>query len=292
MIQQATKRVASGPIVTLTTDFGPASRYVGAMKGVIYSINPRARVIDFCHAVPPQDVLNGARTLADAVRWFPPGVIHLAVIDPGVGGDRQAVCASLPGGHVVCPNNGLLTFLVTEGMRLRLHALQAPAYRLSPVSATFHGRDIMAPAAAHLSRGVKPASLGPPATEPVLLDPQAATHATPQPHAAAGCGRGPQAAPFRVEGRVVEVDSFGNLITSIGGDVLAGIRPGAPFIVACKGHRVSGLIRTYSDRPPMTLVALIGSGGLLELAIVNGNASATLGAGRGARVTVEWTFET
>lgn len=278
-------------LITLATDFGEGSRYVAAMKGVVFSLNPAAKVVDVTHSIPPQDIAAGARVLREAVAWFPPGTIHVAVVDPGVGGDRQIVCCQAGDQLIVCPNNGLLTFLASVENPLRLWAVEAEAFRLPVVSATFHGRDIMAPAAAHLSLGTPPRQLGGRAVDAVLIDQVKPTRSVVAD--ATGGQQGipdQQEAPVaqRVEGEVIEADSFGNLITNITEAMLEGCPRDESVVVKCDGHETLGIWRTYSDQPPMTFVALVGSSGELELAIVNDNAKIMLGVGVGAKVAVEW----
>ncbi|MEN1681980.1 MAG: SAM-dependent chlorinase/fluorinase, partial [Planctomycetota bacterium] len=278
-------------LITLTTDFGEGSRYVAVMKGVIYSINPAATIVDVTHAVPPQDIAAGARVLREAVLWFPAGTIHVVVVDPGVGGARQVVCCEAGEHRIVCPNNGLLTFLAAAEMPLKLWSVENERFRLPAVSATFHGRDIMAPAAAHLSRATPPHAFGSPVPEPVLL-----TQPRPVRKTVAGEPGGQEGTPDqqeapvaqRVEGEVIEVDSFGNLITNISEPMLEACPRDESVLVGCDGHETLGIWRTYSDQPEMTLIALVGSSGELELAIVNDSAKMMLGVGVGAKVTVKW----
>ncbi|HET8575537.1 MAG TPA: SAM-dependent chlorinase/fluorinase, partial [Methylomirabilota bacterium] len=150
----------SAPIITLTTDFGSRDPFVGVMKGVILGICPAARLVDLSHEVSPQDVLEGALMLESSARFFPPGTIHLAVVDPGVGSRRRGLAVSAAGQCFVGPDNGLFTATLEEPGWVAV-SLENPAYRLTQVSGTFHGRDIFAPAAAHLACGVALERLGP-----------------------------------------------------------------------------------------------------------------------------------
>ena len=200
-------RLANSPaIITLTTDFGVGSRYVAAMKGVILSINPQAQIVDLSHAVPPHDIRPGAIVLAETARWFPPGTIHVAVVDPGVGSKRRIVYAQIGTQHFVAPDNGLLSRLASLDRPSKIVGVDEPQYWLPEVSRTFHGRDIMAPVAARLSLGLAPEKLGPPLKQLVEL-PWAEV----------------QQVPNRIEGEVIEVDSFGNLITNITRAMLDGV---------------------------------------------------------------------
>jgi hypothetical protein len=259
------------PIITLTTDFGGGSSYVAAMKGVVLAINPAARLIDLTHDVRPQDVRQGAVVLDQVTRFFPAGTIHVAVIDPGVGTDRKIVYAAIGSQQYIAPDNGLLSLLAGRTPPSAIVAVADPSYWLSPVSATFHGRDIMAPVAARLSLGLDPEKLGPPLSKLVEL-------AWPE----------PRLWPGRIEGEVLDVDSFGNLISNVTSDLLAAVPPNAAIRVACGGREVPGLASTYGKHPRSSLIALVGSSGMLELAVVDGSAARLLDAGVGAPVTVVW----
>jgi S-adenosylmethionine hydrolase len=258
-------------IITLTTDFGAGSRYVAAMKGVILSINPRTQIVDISHAIPHQDIRVGAIVLAETARWFPPETIHIAVVDPGVGSDRRIVYARIGSHHCIAPDNGVLSGLSKIEPPSKIVCVTDPELWLGNVSPTFHGRDIMAPVAAKLSLGLAPDKLGEPCDQLIEL---------PWPEV--------QQVPNRIDGEVIEVDSFGNLITNITRDMLNGV-PTSDFVqVSCEEHETQGIFATYSDQPPMTFMAHVGSTGRLELAIVDENASAMLGVQVGAPVRVSW----
>ncbi|MGE3410403.1 MAG: S-adenosyl-l-methionine hydroxide adenosyltransferase family protein, partial [Pirellulales bacterium] len=186
------------PIVTLTTDFGVSSPYIAAMKGVMLSINRDLTIVDITHAIKAQDVRQGALILAETAHLFPPGTIHVAVVDPGVGTNRQILWAEINGRQFVLPDNGLLGLLADRSPPTRMRAVTEPAYWLHPVSATFHGRDILAPVAARLAAGLSPDLLGPPRDCWVELTwPEI------------------QIVPGKIQGSVTRIDSFGNLITDI-----------------------------------------------------------------------------
>jgi S-adenosylmethionine hydrolase len=259
------------PIITLTTDFGAGSRYVAAMKGVILSINPRVQLVDLSHAIPHQDIRAGAIVLAETAHWFPPGTIHVAVVDPGVGSSRRIVYARFAAQQFVAPDNGLLSSLALRESPSKIVSIEEPRFWLPDVSRTFHGRDIMSPVAARLSLGLEPEALGPPLDALVELSwPEV------------------QQVPNRIEGEVVEVDSFGNLITNITSDMLHGVPTSELLTITCDEHETHGIYATYSDQPSMTLIAHVGSTGRLELAIVDENASVMLGVKVGAPVCVTW----
>lgn len=265
------KASETSAIITLTTDFGAGSRYVAAMKGVILSINPRVQLIDLSHAIPHQDIRAGAIVLAETTRWFPPETIHVAVVDPGVGSSRRIVYARFGSQHFIAPDNGLLSRLAMLEPPSKIVSVSEPRHWLRDVSHTFHGRDIMAPVAARLSLGLSPDELGTPLEALIGI-------AWPEVHQV----------PNRIEGEVIEVDSFGNLITNITRDMLHGVPTNEVVVVRCDDHETQGIYATYSDQPTMTFMAHVGSTGRLELAIVDENASAMLGVKVGAPVCVSW----
>jgi S-adenosylmethionine hydrolase len=258
-------------IVTLTTDFGEGSRFVAAMKGVILSINPRVQIVDISHAVAPQNIRGGAIVLAESCRWFPRGTIHVAVVDPGVGSHRRIVYVELGGQHFVAPDNGLLSRLALSERPDKIISVDDPAYWMPEVSRTFHGRDIMAPVAARLSLGLAPEKLG------ALTD-----------HLVELLWAEAQQVPNRIDGEVIEVDSFGNLVTNITREMLEGVPRDESVTITCDEHETMGIFDTFSNQPPMTFMAHVGSTNRLELAIVDENASAMLGVKAGAPVRVSW----
>lgn len=261
----------SPAIITLTTDFGVGSRYVAAMKGVILSINSQAQIVDISHSVPPRDIRAGAIVLAETVPWFPQGTIHVAVVDPGVGSKRRIIYTEIGKQRFVGPDNGLFSRLALVDRPTKIVGVSEPQYWLPEISRTFHGRDIMSPVAARLSLGLAPEKLGTALTQLVEL-PWAEV----------------QQVPNRIEGEVIEVDSFGNLITNITRAMLDGVPGGDSVIITCDEHETQGIFATFSDQPPMTFMAHVGSTGRLELAIVDENASAMLGVKVGAPVCVTW----
>ncbi len=259
------------PIITLTTDFGAGSRYVAAMKAVILSIAPQARIVDLSHAVPAQDIQAGAIALAETTPLFPADSIHVAVVDPGVGSDRRIVYARIGPQQYVAPDNGLLGLLASRTGPSKIVSLDEPRFWRPTVSSTFHGRDIMAPVAARLSLGLEPDLLGRPLDGLLAL---------PWPEV--------QKVAHRIAGEVVEVDSFGNLITSITRDMLQGVPTDETVTITCDEHQTNGIFNAYSDQPPMTLIAVVGSGDRLELAIVDESATMMLGVRAGTPVVVTW----
>ncbi len=263
--------MSNAPLITLTTDFGEGSPYVAAMKGVILSINPAVRIIDVTHAIPPQDVRRGAIVLDEVTPLYPPGTLHIAVVDPGVGTSRQIVYAEIGDHRYLGPDNGLFSRLAARLKPTKIRAITEERLFRRPVAPTFHGRDIMAPVAAHLTLGVDPDSLGPPVAALVALE-----------------WPGARKVANRIEGQVTAVDSFGNLVTNISREMLAGVATDETVGVLCDEHETRGNLQAYAEQPPMTLIALIGSNDFLEIAIVDDSAAIMLGVGVGAPVHVQW----
>ena len=254
-------------IVTLTTDFGTRDPYVAQLKGVLLARCEGVRVHDLTHEIAPQDVLEGALFLAAAVPTFPPGTVHLAVVDPGVGTARRALAASVSGQHVVCPDNGLLTLLARRADIEEVRSLENPSLRREPVSPTFHGRDLFAPAAAFLACGGALEELGPPVDAPVEL---------PLPR--------PRIEGDRLAGEVLHIDRFGNAISNLASSDVEAAAGRVIHVEA--GGRQLPLARTYGDVAEGEALALIGSADLLEVAIRGGSAATALGLGRGSEVTI------
>jgi hypothetical protein len=258
-------------IITLTTDFGAGSPYVAAMKGVVYSLNPAATVVDISHEIPAQDIRQAAVVLDDVTDRFPPGSIHVVVVDPGVGTDRAMLFVRIGRQNYLVPDNGVLSRLARRKAPEKIVRLTEQQYWLHPVSATFHGRDILAPVAARLSLDLDPDWLGTPQETMVMLDwPEVV------------------AKPQAISGSVLLIDGFGNLITDITAEMLDDGPKDQSIRISCGGRSVEGLCRTYGDRPEGTLVALIGSSGRLELAVAGGTAAMLLKARVGDAVAVEW----
>jgi S-adenosylmethionine hydrolase len=259
-------------IVTLTTDFGLRDAYVAEMKGVILGIAEAARqplsLIDVTHDVERHDITEGALALEAAAPCFPAGTVHLAVVDPGVGTARRGLALQAGRQVFIGPDNGLFTPFLENGDWRAWELIEAD-FRLPVVSRTFHGRDVFAPAAAHVATGVEPARLGPPVGDPVRL-------AWPEVRAVAGA----------VAGAVVHADRFGNLITSIHARTLA---PVTRDLVVRVGGREVPLVGTYGDLPVGRPGALIGSSGRLEIAVREGSAATLLRARRGTSVVVSRT---
>jgi S-adenosyl-L-methionine hydrolase (adenosine-forming) len=253
-------------ILTLTTDFGIGGSYVAALKGVLLDLAPETQLVDVTHTISPQNILEGGFVLAGLVDVFPKGTVHLAVVDPGVGTDRRLIAVSVAAQWFVLPDNGLITGVTRARTPDGVWEIANPALRREVVSATFHGRDILAPAAAHLIRGGAPEELGPPRTRFITL-----RNFEPTPD------------DQGFVGEVIFRDTFGNLITNINADRLAD-RPHDRWVIEIAGERIEGILHTYGERPSGTLVALVGSSGWVEVAVVNGDAARQLTAGAGTTV--------
>ncbi|SIO14658.1 hypothetical protein SAMN05444166_2696 [Singulisphaera sp. GP187] len=253
-------------ILTLTTDFGSEGVYVAAVKGVILGLAYHTQFVDVTHTISPQNILEGAFVLSGLIDVFPKGTVHLAVVDPGVGTDRRLIVALVADHWFVLPDNGLLSAVTRDRQPSGVWEIANPAFRRVPVSSTFHGRDILAPAAAHLLVGGDPAELGPVRTKFITLrNFEAVEHET------------------GFVGEVILRDSFGNLITNIEAKRLGDLSR-KDWTIEVAGARIEGLGRTYADESPGTLVALPGSSGWIEISIVNGDAGRHLTAGPGTTV--------
>ena len=253
-------------VITLTTDFGARDPYVAEMKAVILGLNPAVRFIDVSHEVAAHDVIEGALAVHAMVAVCPEGTVHVAVVDPGVGTRRRGLVVTASGQFFVGPDNGIFTPVLSRS-GWQAFELHATVYRRSQVSATFHGRDVFAPAAAHLALGVAPARFGPPVTDPVRVPLVAAREV----------GRG-------VEGRVIHVDRFGNLVTSIDSETVERLSRSARGLTVQIAGRRMPVVRTYGDLAARGAGALVGAHGRLEIAVREGSAAARFRARRGATV--------
>lgn len=251
-------------LFTLTTDFGAGSGYPAQVKGVLLSAIPEARIVDVSHEVPRHDVLAGALLLEACLPWFPAAAIHVAVVDPGVGTARRALCVRDGSGRTfVAPDNGLLTPFLDE--RARAFAIEPGRAVPAPRSATFHARDLFAPAAAFVAKGGEPAALGPAVADPIRLSWPAAER------------RGGE-----ILGETLAADPFGNVVTSI----REGDLGGAPVEDVEVAGRRARWVSTYGEGGEGELLALVGSGARLEIAVREGSAAAVLGRVRGLAVRV------
>lgn len=257
-------------LITLMTDFGLKDGNVGVMKGVIAGIAPQVQMIDLSHQISPQNIPEAALILLRSAPYFPPGTIHLVVVDPGVGTSRRPMAAQMGNQIYVGPDNGIITLwlerLDSQGESCAFYELNQPGFWLPQVSHVFHGRDIFAPCAAHLATGVTLERLGSRFGAPVRLE-------LPR--------------PLRTttgwQGEVIHIDHFGNLATNIRVEHL---RKEDCQWVSLAGATIPGMVDTFGERPPGSLVALFGSTGNLIISLVNGSAAQQLGVGVGETVTV------
>lgn len=262
--------MAQRPTVTLTTDFGLNDHFVGTLKGVILNIVPEANIVDICHSVQAFDILDGALALAQSYAYFPPRTVHLVIVDPGVGSARRPIIATSELHNFVAPDNGVLSLMYAREQRLSVRHITADHYFLQPVSNTFHGRDIFAPVAAYLAKGVDQEKFGEEVTDYVRFN-------APRPKPA-------DATTLR--GVVLRVDRFGNLITNFTPqDAPRLFEAKVPPFKIVVGKREATLMKTnYAAGNPGEIFAIIGSMGYVEIAANRGSAAQLTGAGKGTEV--------
>lgn len=257
-------------LITLTTDFGYKDAFVGIMKGVIFAINPKAQIIDLSHAIPAQDITAGALTLRYAVSYFPRRTIHVAVVDPGVGTARRPLLIESDGSYFIGPDNGIFSLTVAGKQPNRIVHLSNPNYRLQPTSATFHGRDIFAPAAAHLSLGVDPGDFGTSLESMVELSLPKVSRNERQ-----------------INAKIIYIDGYGNLFTNVSEHDLTGL-PIDRLMIRCGSSKIIGLAQSYASTRAGEHVAVINSWGMLEVALSKGSAHEVSGLEIGDKVTLTW----
>lgn len=245
------------PIVTLLTDYGARDYYVAAVKGVILGLAPRTTIVDITHEVEAHSIVQGAFVLWQAFPWFPAGTIHVAVVDPGVGTARRIVLAGYAGQIVLAPDNGLLTFLHREYPLEMLRAVENRRLFVGSISATFHGRDILAPVAAHLANGARPWEVGPELDRLEMLE---VSHRAKE-------------EPGRLVGEALYVDRFGNIVTNVHADQLGGVGiRGRERQVTVNGQSLGSLRTTYGDVAPGGALAYVGGSRLVEIGVHGGRA--------------------
>jgi hypothetical protein len=258
------------PTITLTTDFGLNDHFVGTLKGVILNIVPDANIVDICHSVQAFDILDGALALAQSYAYFPPRSVHLVVVDPGVGSARRPIIAASELHNFVAPDNGVLSLMYAREQRLSVRHITSDHYFMQPVSNTFHGRDIFAPVAAYLAKGVDQEKFGEEVTDYVRFN-------APRPKPADGTS---------LRGVVLRVDRFGNLITNFTAHdaprLFAASAP--PFKIVIGKREVSTMRTSYSEGGPGELFAILGSMGFVEIATNRGSAAQLASAGKGTEV--------
>jgi S-adenosylmethionine hydrolase len=256
-------------VITLTTDFGTADHFVGTMKGVILSIAPRVRIVDITHEIAPYEIGEASFVLAQAWSYFPKGTIHVVVVDPGVGGARRPILATAEGHHFIAPDNGVLT-MIYDTAPAKVRVISNAKLMSKQLSRTFHGRDVFAPAAAHLARGVLPARFG------KLIEDYT---------------RWSLVKPVRLSrnvwtGSILKVDRFGNLITNLHIDEFPDVKT-RPLELRVGVERVRRLALTYAETEIGEVFVIVGSSGYLEVAANQDSAAKTLGSGAGAPVELE-----
>lgn len=259
-------------IITFTTDFGVTEHYVGVMKGVVYSINPAARIIDITNSVQPFDILDGAIAISQAYSYFPKDSIHLVVVDPGVGGQRRPIVVNAGQYQFVAPDNGVLSMVYEREERILVRHITSEHYFRQPVSNTFHGRDVFAPVAAYLSKGVDGVKFGEEISDYVRF-------AAPKPK---------PSGPGAWKAVVLKTDRFGNLITNITPKDIPEIFDGSSqsFKITVGKAEVTKLCSTYSAGNAGELFAVLGSTGFLEVSANKGAASRLAGADKGSEVNL------
>lgn len=258
-------------ILALLTDFGWQDPYAGIVKGVLLSINPALSIVDITHSIPPQDIHTAAFFLSETVPYFPKGTVFMAVVDPGVGSNRNALVCRIGKHYFTGPDNGIFTLVLQKAKQnneaITCHKITEKRFCLPKISQTFHARDIFAPVAAHLSLGTPLNAFGPEKSDPVLLS-----------------FTSPEIFDNTIAGEVRYVDGFGNLITNIHADLLTKLKR-QPTSVNISGMDIP-ILTAYSQAELTQPLAITGSYGLLEIAVRNGNAAAVLQAKRGDRVIV------
>jgi S-adenosylmethionine hydrolase len=261
------------PIITLLTDFGTKDHYVASMKGAILNINPRCLLVDITHQVKPQDIEEAGFILVNTYSYFPKGTIHLSVVDPGVGGIRKSILVVTQHYFFVGPDNGLFTLVVQREKIKQVVALNKKNYFLSKISGTFHGRDIFAPVAAHLSLGVKPNAFGYEIKSLKELGP-----------------RKPFVKEGKLFGEILHIDAFGNVISNIDEEKLFRFIESRPFAIRAGRKVISGLKKGYWEGKKGEPIALLGSGGFLEISVREGNAQKLLKLKRGDPIVISTKF--
>ncbi|MBZ5516085.1 MAG: SAM-dependent chlorinase/fluorinase [Acidobacteriia bacterium] len=259
-------------VVTLITDFGDADYYVGVMKGVIAGINPDAEIVDICHQVNSYDIFDGAYTLAQSYRFFPTDTIHLIVVDPGVGTARRPILARTMDYKFVAPDNGVLSLIFEREESIEVRHVTSDHYFLNPVSNTFHARDIFAPVAGWLSKGVEVDKFGEPIDD-------YAKFLSPRPK---------RVGDHFLKGVALRVDKFGNIITNISPEDLPQLfqENPPPFKIVINQQEITRLNLSYSMGKPSEIFAIVGSSGFLEICTNRGSAAKALNASRGAEIGV------
>ena len=256
-------------IITLLTDFGNSDGFIGTMKGVILGINSAAQIVDISHDIPPQDIDAAAFTLHTSYGYFPPGTVHLAVVDPGVGTTRHAIAVEAAGNLFVAPDNGILKYVFSNIPDALVTIINNSRYFLPTISNTFHGRDIFAPVAGHLSLGLQIYKLGPKHDDYITGDIMS-----------------PEISKNKILGSILHIDHFGNLITNISQDLLKKIEGASAISIVTGDIRIKNIVNSYDEVPDNMPAALWGSSGYLEIALKKRNAAQELGINRYERIEI------
>jgi len=260
----------ASPIITLTTDYGTNDHLVGTMKGVILKINPDVTIVDITHNVTAYDLLDGALAIGAAYSYFPPKTVHVVVVDPGVGTERRPLLVSAQNQYFVAPDNGVLSMIFEREDNVVVRHANVEHYYLSPMSKTFHGRDVFAPVAAWLTKGWQTASMGEEITDYKKFS-------MPKPKEAEGS----------LKGVVLRVDAFGNLITNFRAEhIPANAHENGNFNLQVGTHKVKKLVDTFAGGAAGEPIAYIGSAGFIEIGVNKGSAARTLSLGRGTPVVL------
>jgi len=264
--------MAEPRVVTFTTDFGLQDPFVGIMHGVVLNIHPETRIVDVSHAVSSFDVLDGAWTIAQAYKFFPPRTVHVVVVDPGVGSSRRPILAETDDYILVAPDNGVLSLVEARESRFTVRHVTAERYFLQPVSHTFHGRDVFSPVAGWLSKGVAPADFGPEISDYVRLPFPVVEHVSAN----------------ELRGVIVKVDNFGNLITNLSELDVAALQVHTPprFRLTIAGQTITRIRPSYAEGGAEELFAILGSSGSLEIAACQASAAERLAAGVGTPISL------
>lgn len=264
--------MAESRIVTFTTDFGLSDPFVGIMHGVVLNIHPETAIVDICHAVASYDLMDGAWTIAQSYRFFPARSVHVVIVDPGVGSQRRPIIVETENDVFVAPDNGVLSMIEAREPKFVVRHVTAERYFLQPVSQTFHGRDVFAPIAGWLSKGVAPTEFGPEITDYVRLPLAQVEHVGEN----------------SLRGAVLKVDKFGNLITNIGEvDAPALFGNNIPAVnILIAGETITRVCHSYADGADGEIFAIVGSSGYLEIATKQASAAEKLVAGVGTPIGV------
>lgn len=258
-------------IITLTTDFDLYDGYTGVMKGVIAGINPSARVIDISHKIEPHDVFQAACVINNSYNYFPKGTIHIVVVDPGVGSARKIICVRTKNYFFLAPDNGVLSFIIEKEKNPSVREVSNRELFLEEISNTFHGRDIFAPVAAHLSKGQEFKGLGNIIVKTNKID-------LPKPI------RSPNG---KLTAEIIYVDSFGNLITNVNREVIDSMKVGVERLSITMGNsRINGICNSYTDVGDNEALAIFGSSGYLEISINRGRAGDVLKLRKGDKLVL------